>query len=147
MTNQLDVTSLSKIVIPNKVIPITKTQGVKIYGLSVYDLLQVFENHLDLLDKALDGDIESIGKVLRDCPELLASVLIKAIKEPDTEELRATIAILPFPTQMNAVVEVFNLTFPDPEILKKFWAGLEGIIGQLNQVRKVALTEITGESS
>ena len=121
---------LSDIVIPTKTLSYSG-QSFTVHGVTANDVLRMFfeadkdiARILDVFEQAtIDSDDADrmIPVVLREAPELAARLIASAADEPAAWP---TVARLPVSTQLEALLAVWNLTFEEPDALKKFVASL-----------------------
>ena len=138
--------SLSAVVLPKQSIRVGET-AFDVRGLSFHDLSALFSEMKDDLIELVGMYIEAsesgedplqggdaglvfLKEVITQLPDLAAKVVAIGADEPDMSE---TVKQLPFPKQLEAVMEIGRLTFEDEDGLKKFMGNVTALFGALSQ--------------
>ncbi|MDH5185392.1 MAG: hypothetical protein OEX12_16050 [Gammaproteobacteria bacterium] len=135
---QVTVKTLANIIIPHKVVDLGDGQGFKVTGLSIKQLIDAFVGHYELLDGLMEGEFEGIGRAVLESPEVVSRIIALAAGDEENYEI-----VMQMPTQIQgmALMAVFELTFPDTNTLGKWWARLEGLVGNLSHAYKKAISK------
>lgn len=134
--------ALSDIVIPTQTI---EYRGVKfvVHGVTANDVMRMMFDAekdvgraLDAFEKAQGADSADasrmIALLLREVPELVARLIASAADEPTAWP---TVLRLPVSVQAEALSAVWNLTFEEPDSVKKFVASLTAIAKSMADLR------------
>lgn len=137
----LKVVDLKDLVIPEALVPIGDGQAIRVFGLNMEELVRCFSEHIEVLDNLLNGAIDDdfVQFMQNDMPDTVAEILAVATRDPDTQAAKGIIRTLPSQTQMIGLYKVLTLTFPDEDLMGKFWAGLEKYITKLKAGHKAAM--------
>lgn len=123
---KLSVVDFKDLVMPERVIPVSGDQAFTVRALNIYELMSVFNEHLSVLDDLIEGKGDlATSTLVEQFPDLAAKVIAVAANNPD---LVAKVKKLPTGVQAHALIEIFNMTFPDNELLGKLWARLEEVV-------------------
>jgi hypothetical protein len=126
----ITVKNFRDIVIPEATVSLGKESFV-VRGLDMLTLLTCFEGHLEVLDDLLEGRSNAAaGKLVNDFPKLVGTVIATATGAPDLAEKAMA---LPTGVQMDALVKIFELSFPDQDLVGKFWARLEEVVEKVTK--------------
>lgn len=128
--------ALRNYTIPTKTIPLPGGESFTVTGISFNSLADLFTRAKDEMLEAMElydgmansGEItnEALGLALiQQLPHLAAKVIATAANEPDAETQAAA---LPLPTQVEALVSIAELTFTEPDALKKFVGHVQKMI-------------------
>jgi len=134
--------ALSDIVIPTKTLAYGGA-SFTVHGVSANDVLRMFFDAdkdiariIDRFEQAggdnLDAD-QMIPLVLNEAPELAARLIACAADEPTAWP---TVARLPVSTQLEALIAVWDLTFEEPDALKKFVASLATLAASMKTLKE-----------
>lgn len=134
--------ALSDIVIPTKTMTYRGT-SFTVHGVTANDVMRMlFEAEhdvgraLDAIEKLKDADEAAsrdlIAVLLRETPELVARVIASAADEPGSW---STVLKLPVSVQAEALAAVWDLTFEEPESVKKFVVSLTAIAQSMAALR------------
>lgn len=122
------VQDFKDIVIPEAKIKLGETSAFMVYGLDMKTLIVCFQNNLDLLNDLLNGEAVKASKEMMTLyPELAARVIAAATGSME-EDAISKARKLPIGVQMECLLRIFELSFPDSELLGKFWARLEELV-------------------
>lgn len=131
----VDLASLAQ---RHQVVPINDTEAVAVYGIPFDQMMALFALHLEYLDELLDTDAsflktsDLVSKMLVEAPELIAKTMCMATRTDVTVENMLMLRSLPAGVQMAIVVEALVQTFPDGELMGKFWAAVEKLVGKFS---------------
>lgn len=126
----ITVKNFRDIVIPEATVSLGKESFV-VRGLGMLTLLTCFEGHLEVMDDLLEGRSNAAaGKLVNDFPKLVGTVIATATGAPDLAEKAMS---LPTGVQMDALVKIFELSFPDQDLVGKFWARLEEVVEKVTK--------------
>lgn len=134
--------ALADIIIPRREIPVFDT-SFTVRPLCVDDVMRaLFDAQTEVtqaakLYQAMVKDTKDdeafnafLAAILRDLPNLAARVIAYASDEPDKWE---TVLKIPLPVQAEAFYAVVELTFTEPDSLKKFAEKLKLLMGRMSQ--------------
>lgn len=114
---------------------------VNIYALSTNDFAVLFNRHtkdmghfLDAISDLKDNDDQAGANFIEGMPELMASVIAQAAREPDEV---AAVRLMPIPVQCECFNHAWELTFPreeksEQEHVKKCITAIAQILGMVN---------------
>ncbi len=132
--------ALADIIIPRREIPVFDT-SFTVRPLCVDDVMRaLFDAQTEVAEaarlyKAMVSDEKNdeafnafLAAIFRDIPNLAARTIAYASDEPDKWE---TVLKLPVPVQTEAFYAVVELTFTEPDSLKKFVEKLKSLMGRL----------------
>lgn len=127
MSEKLTVVDLADLEIPTEIVEVSETQAIEVTGVPYNELMRLFKDNIELLDKALQGDSSAVTDLIEEQPKRVGYLIAYACNgaEAPTEKQVAIACKLGAYTQGKIVQAMFNLTFPDPEALGKFMAEVE----------------------
>lgn len=136
--------ALSDIVIPTRTLTYNGNSFV-VHGVTANDVMRMLfdaerdvERALTLLDQIREDESNAknaIALLLRDVPELAARIIASAADEPAAWP---TVSRLPISVQAEALAAVWDLTFEEPDSVKKFVASLTAIAKTMGSLRTPA---------
>jgi hypothetical protein len=133
--------ALKNLVIPRKTIAIPGGE-MTVRGLSTDDITALLlfapddvENVISEVQSAGDDSAAQQAAVIKMAskfPVLVALAISLAADEPDEIE---NARLLPFPTQLEAVMAILDMTFSEPDALGKFVANLRGLFAKVRAAK------------
>lgn len=144
MSDDLTVIELRDLVIPERVVEIPGTKsGFVVRGLDLYKLLVTFKDNLDALDLLVSGQVsaEMVEEMIDELPNLVAHIISNAAGDAASFDLARK---LPVQVQAIALKEIFELSFPDEDLMGKFWAWLEE---KTDGLAKAYRSHLSGQTS
>ena len=113
-------------------------------GLSLNDFATLLKNHLSEMDRVFDligggmdlqsGNMEAVAStLLSEAPGLVANIIAVAAGEPGSSTQAAR---LPFPVQLQTLVEIGRMTFEETGGVKKSLAILMELMGRIGMEAK-----------
>jgi hypothetical protein len=120
-------------------------------GLALNDITHLLREHLaelntlfklyekeDTRDTAIAQSINFATTIVMKTPELAATAITLACDEIDSPEALDVARKLPFPTQVEMIRKIIELTFEEAGGLKKF---IDSLVGTIQTLRPASLTE------
>lgn len=142
--SELNIVDLAALELPSKVVPLNDNQHVRVNGVPYDQLMRLFQDNLECLDKALRGDPSAVTDLIENQPKKVGRLIAFATGN-ESDEAIAIACKLGAYHQAVIVKAMFELTFPDEEALGKFMAEVETLLKTIvaaSVQQKVAL--ITG---
>jgi len=118
--------ALKDLVSMTKEVKVNDSVSFTVRGLSTEDLAVLVEAHGSDVDKLMEGG--GLEGIIRKSPSLVAEVIAIASDEPGSVDVAAK---LPFGVQLAALKEIYDLTFPDEELVGKLAESLFDVIQRL----------------
>lgn len=127
---------------------VTKGGSFHVKGLSFVSLTTLIRTHLPDLealfdlwqqsDAVKDSDIEVLALTLAEqAPGFVANAIALAAGEPEQADVAEK---LPFPVQVQALTDIFELTFDDVGGIKKFLPTVAKLLGATGAMKKIEAT-------
>lgn len=139
------IKEFAEIVIPSAVVKLNETEAFRVYALDMATLLEAFKDYQDLLDNLMSGKSGvALGRMVNEFPDVTARVIARAVGGMEFEEKAKK---LPMGVQMDALAKIFDLTFPDQDLLGKFWARLEAIVESVAKSYTMKIAELSGTTT
>lgn len=154
-SKQYTIVDLQALVDHHELVDVGHGKAIKVYGLPVHDMITLFDGFLTYIDEILDPNKTSasiatiVQAMLSEAPELVGRVVCRAQRLEINEKNIDLCVRLPSGIQMAVVVAALNLTFPDGELLGKFWAGVERIVASFSSqaaAQLAALNTVSGSN-
>lgn len=128
-------------------VPFGKGGSFTVEGISFDHLAKLFTEAKDEMLQAMDlydgmaesGEVKTealIMAMLHQVPDLVARVICLAANEPGAE---AQVRKMPFPVQTDALMAIADLTFVEPDALKKFLGHLTVLLNGATSLKAPAL--------
>jgi len=145
-TPRYELTDLQSLAETSTPVPVGNGKALMVYGLPFDQMMALFSGYLTYLDEILDpaGNFvktsDLVARMLTEAPELIARTICLACRYETSEQNMKWAANCAAGVQTAIVVEALQLTFPDGELLGKFWAQVEKLVGTFSNQLALKLT-------
>lgn len=128
MTEQLNIVDLAHLELPERIVTLNDNQSLKVNGVPYNELMGLFKDNLEYLDKALQGDPDAVTSLLEEQPQKVGELIAYACGAKGNAAAIANACKMGAFHQAKIVQAMFELTFPDGEALGKFMAEVEVLL-------------------
>lgn len=145
-TPRYEITDLQSLAEASALVPVGNGKAIMVYGLPFDQMMALFSGYLTYLDEILDpaGNFvktsDLVARMLMEAPELVARTICLACRYETSEKNLQWAANCVAGVQTAIVIEALQLTFPDGELLGKFWAQVEKLVGMFSSQLALKLT-------
>ncbi len=132
------IVDLASLVEAGRPVPVGEGRALMVYGLPFAEMMSLFGGYLEYLDEMLDENAtlmkttDLVSRMMVEAPELMARTVCMATRQELNLENLGKCRQLAAGVQMLVVVEALGQTFPDGELMGKFWARIEDLVGRFS---------------